>query len=70
MSPSFSNARWPVGTPACLPAYGYIDGGTASMVFQLLIAGFLVALFTMRSFWARIKTVSTDLLRRLSQRDD
>ena len=39
-------------TPA---AHAYIDGGTASMIFQMLIAGGLAALLTMKSFWAQIK---------------
>ena len=37
------------------PAYAYIDGGTASMIFQMLIAGGLAAMVTLRVFWARIK---------------
>lgn len=36
-------------------AQAYIDGGTASMIFQMLIAGGLAAMLTMRSFWAQIK---------------
>lgn len=37
-------------------AHAYIDGGTASMIFQMLIAGGLAAMLTMKSFWARAKT--------------
>ena len=37
------------------PAHAYLDGGTASMIFQMLIAGGLAALLTMKSFWAQIK---------------
>ena len=40
-------------TPA---AHAYIDGGTASMIFQMLIAGGLAAMLTMKSFWARAKS--------------
>ena len=37
-------------------AHAYIDGGTASMIFQMLIAGGLAAMLTMKSFWARAKS--------------
>ena len=36
-------------------ADAYIDGGTASMIFQMLIAGGLAAMLTMKSFWAQLK---------------
>ena len=38
-----------------LPAYAYLDGATGSMVFQMLIAGGLGALFFLRGFWGHIK---------------
>ncbi len=37
------------------PAYAYIDGGTASMLFQLLIAGVLGAAFALKTFWRRVR---------------
>lgn len=36
-------------------AFAYIDAGTASMLFQLLIAGILGGLLTLKMFWARVK---------------
>jgi len=53
-----------------IPVSAYIDGGTASMIFQLFIAGFLVTLFTLKSLWLRFKTFFINLLaRRRSQVD-
>jgi len=53
-----------------IPVPAYIDGGTASMIFQLLIAGLVVTLFTLKSFWLRFKTFFINLLaRRRSQVD-
>lgn len=43
------------------PAYAYIDPGTASMIFQMLIAGGLAAAVTVRTFWSRIKLFLTSL---------
>ena len=36
-------------------AHAYIDGGTASMIFQMLIAGGLAATLMTKSYWARVK---------------
>lgn len=33
----------------------YIDPGSGSMLFQLLIAGVLGALYSIKVFWVRIK---------------
>lgn len=38
-----------------LPVYGYIDPGTGSYVFQILIASLLAVSFVVRSFWDKIK---------------
>ncbi len=35
-------------------AMAYIDPGTGSYVIQLLIAGFVGAMFTLRIFWKKI----------------
>ena len=43
-----------IGTYA-LPAWAYIDGGTASLIFQALIAGGLAALVVVKQFWVNIK---------------
>jgi hypothetical protein len=36
-------------------AHAYLDPGTGSMALQLLIAGILGALFTIKMWWYRIK---------------
>lgn len=37
------------------PTYAYIDPGTGSYVLQVVIAGLLGALVSLRIYWARIK---------------
>lgn len=37
------------------PAHAYIDPGTGSYIFQVLIAGFVGAAFAVRVFWRRIR---------------
>ena len=53
-----------------LPVPAYIDGGTASMVFQLLIAGVVATMFMAKSYWWRLKTFLANLLRRTPHRDE
>lgn len=36
------------------PALAYIDAGSASMIFQMLAAGVLASLFSIKIFWRRI----------------
>ena len=36
-------------------AYAYIDPGTGSYIVQMLIAGLMGALFTIKLYWGRIK---------------
>ena len=36
------------------PAYAYLDPGTGSYVFQLLIAGLAGSLFLVKLYWKRI----------------
>jgi hypothetical protein len=38
-------------------AWAYLDPGTGSYVLQLIVAGLLGALFTVKTFWARIVAV-------------
>ena len=40
-------------------AYAYLDPGTGSYLFQLLLGAFLGALFSARIFWQKIKTFFT-----------
>lgn len=35
-------------------AYAYLDPGSGSYIFQLLMAGLLGMLFVMKTFWGRI----------------
>jgi hypothetical protein len=37
------------------PAYAYVDPGSASYLFQLIIGGLLVGMYFVRSFWIRLK---------------
>lgn len=37
-------------------AHAYIDPGTGSYILQLLAAALLGAMFTLRLYWARVKT--------------
>ena len=38
------------------PVYAYLDPGTGSYIFQLLIASLLGIMFTVKTFWKTIKT--------------
>jgi apolipoprotein N-acyltransferase len=44
------------------PADAYVDPGSASYVFQLLVGTALGALFALRMCWERVKTVVRGLL--------
>ncbi len=37
------------------PALAYLDPGAGSMILQMLIAGIMGALFTIKMYWYRIK---------------
>jgi len=41
------------------PAYGYLDPGTGSYIFQLLIAGLAGSLFLVKLYWKKIATFFT-----------
>ena len=45
-------------------SYAYLDPGTGSFVFQLLLAGFIGGLFIFRLFWKRIVSLIGKLFRR------
>lgn len=53
-------------------ASAYIDPGTGSYIFQLLIAGLLGAAFAAKAFWGNIKTFMVGLFKKSqpSQGDD
>ena len=52
-------AWWALLALYCLlfppPTYAYIDPGTGSYIIQVVIAGLLGALVSLRIYWARIK---------------
>lgn len=37
--------------------YGYLDPGTGSYILQIVLAAFVGAAFTVKIYWAKIKTV-------------
>lgn len=37
-----------------LPAHAYIDPGSGSFIFQVLVGGLLGAAFAVKTFWKRI----------------
>jgi len=39
------------------PAHAYIDPGTAGLLLQAIIGGVVGALFTIRIYWQKIKTL-------------
>ena len=41
------------------PAHAYLDPGTGSYIFQLLLAGLFGAAFAIKLFWAKIKAFVT-----------
>lgn len=41
------------------PAYAYLDPGTGSYIFQLLIAGLAGSLFLVKIYWKRIAAFFT-----------
>ena len=36
-------------------AHAYLDPGTGSMIFQAVAAGVITAMFTIKTYWFRIK---------------
>lgn len=50
-------------------AHAYIDPSTGSFLFQILLAGLLGALFTLKMFWKRVSLFLATLFSR-SKRDD
>lgn len=48
------------------PVYAYLDPGTGSYLFQLLVAGILGLLFIVKVYWSRIQA----FLRRLFSRTE
>ena len=46
-----------LGVTAAFPgtAHAYLDPGAGSVIFQVLLAGFLGFLFVLKLFWAKVK---------------
>ena len=42
-------------------ALAYVDPGTGSYIFQLLLAGLLGALYLLRQYWSRVKSFARSL---------
>ena len=42
---------------SAVPAYAYVDPGSASMFFQLLIGTLLGAAFAVRLYWKKLKNL-------------
>ena len=45
----------------------YIDAGTGSLIFQLLIAGALAGSFFLKTHWRKVKTFLKNLLSRVKK---
>ena len=45
-------------------AFAYLDPGTGSYVFQVLVAAFIGGLFTIKIFWQKIKSFFSNLFSR------
>ena len=72
MTKHFLHAAVLLSALLALPAWAwaYIDPGTGSMVLQLVIAGILGALYTIKLYWRRISAVLAKLLGRKSSEQD
>lgn len=44
-------------------AYAYLDPGTGSYMLQIIIAGIVSVLFSLKMFWRRIVDFFTDLFK-------
>ena len=42
-------------------SFSYIDPGTWNYIFQMLIAGFIGAMFALRIFWGKLKAFVLNL---------
>ena len=50
-------------------AYAYLDPGTGSYLFQILIAGLIGGAFAVKIFWSKIKAFFTKLFKKKSPAD-
>ena len=49
-------------------AFAYLDPGTGSYVFQVLVAAFIGGLFTIKIFWQKIKNFFGNLFSRKQEK--
>jgi hypothetical protein len=47
------------------PAYGYIDPGSGSYLFQIMLASLVGAAFAVKTYWVKIK----EIVRKLFHKD-
>lgn len=50
-------------------AHAYLDPGSGSYLLQIVIAGLVGGLFTVKTFWLQIKTFFTNLFSRKQKKD-
>lgn len=50
-------------------AHAYLDPGSGSYLLQIVIAGLVGGLFTVKTFWFQIKTFFTNLFSRKKKKD-
>jgi hypothetical protein len=51
-------------------AYAYLDPGTGSYIFQLLVAALIGALFTVKQYWQKLKAFFKSLLSGKNKKDE
>ena len=52
------------------PAYAYLDPGSGSYIFQILLAALLGASFAIKTFWRNIALFVSNLFSRGQERDN
>ncbi|MBN2391090.1 MAG: hypothetical protein JXR84_10210 [Anaerolineae bacterium] len=52
------------------PVYAYLDPGTGSFIFQLVVAGLAGAAFIVKMYWGKIKTLFAKLFSKNDQRGE
>jgi hypothetical protein len=48
-------------------AYAYLDLGTGSYIFQMIIAVFIGGLFALKLFWGKVKTFFNNLFSKVKK---
>ncbi len=50
-------------------AFAYLDAGTGSFLFQMAIGAFLGALFAVKMYWKKLRTLVTNLFSKGASED-